>query len=175
MKTLLLVDDDDTFRRVLARSMGRHDYQVLEARNLQEALEWAQLQSLDHALVDLRLPGESGLFVVQKLKELQPDCHIVVLTGYASIATAVQAVRLGAADYLGKPADTATILRALALRTPRATTPVAEQPLSVDRLEWEHINKVLQENEGNISATARALNMHRRTLQRKLAKKPAPQ
>lgn len=175
MNHLLLVDDDDTFRRVLARSMGRHGYQVYEARNLEEAVAWAGMQPLQMALVDLRLPGESGLFVVQRLRQLQPHCHIVVLTGFASIATAVQAIKLGANDYLSKPADTATILNALARHQPPAPVEVPETPLSVDRLEWEHINQVLQQHDGNISATARALHMHRRTLQRKLAKKPVPE
>lgn len=173
MKTLLLVDDDETFRQVLARSMRRHGFEVYEAGDMEQALIQAQAHAPDSALVDLRLPGESGLYVVEQLRRQWPRCHIVVLTGYASIATAVQAVKLGADDYLTKPAATATILRALQAPGPDSALPPPEQPLSVDRLEWEHINKVLQEHDGNISATARALNMHRRTLQRKLAKKPA--
>lgn len=173
MKTLLLVDDDDTFRQVLARSMSRHGFVVLQAGSLDSALLCAREHTLHAALIDLRLPGESGLFVVQQLKQLQPTCHVVVLTGFASIATAVQSVKLGAADYLTKPAGTATILHALENPNRGGLVPPPDEPLSVDRLEWEHINKVLHEHAGNISATARALKMHRRTLQRKLAKKPA--
>lgn len=173
MTRLLLVDDDETFRQVLARSMRRHGFDPAEAGDRETALRLAEQQVFDAALVDLRLPGASGLFVVQDLRRLHPSCHIVVLTGFASIATAVEAIKLGADDYLSKPADTASILRALRPHAPRPSVPLAEQPLSVDRLEWEHIHKVLHEQGGNISATARALNMHRRTLQRKLAKKPA--
>lgn len=172
MNKLLLVDDDATFRQVLARSMARHGFEVFQAASLDSALLCAREQTLHAALVDLRLPGESGLFVVQQLKQLQPACHIVVLTGFASIATAVQAVKLGAADYLTKPAGTASILHALHNRECGPLQP-PDEPLSVDRLEWEHINKVLHEHAGNVSATARALKMHRRTLQRKLGKKPA--
>lgn len=173
MKNLLLVDDEDTFRQVLARSMRRHNFEVFEAVDIDSALLCARERTLQAALVDLRLPGESGLFVVQQLKQLQPDCHVVVLTGFASIATAVQAVKLGAADYLTKPAGTASILHALHSSDHGPSLPLASEPLSIDRLEWEHINTVLHEHAGNISATARALKMHRRTLQRKLAKKPA--
>jgi two-component system response regulator RegA len=124
-------------------------------------------------VLDLNLGGSSGLALVEPLLRLNPDCRIVVLTGYASIATAVDAIKLGAIQYLSKPVAVETILGAFdSDDQPNVEdSPVAE-PLSVDRLEWEHIQRVLRENDGNISATARALRMHRRTLQRKLAKRP---
>ena len=125
-----------------------------------------------HAVVDLKLPGESGLKVVAMLADTLPVPAIVVLTGYASIATAVEAVRLGARNYLAKPADADEILAALLRDQPNADLAISPEPLSVARLEWEHIQKVLNEHDGNISATARALKMHRRTLQRKLEKNP---
>ena len=128
--------------------------------------------------VDLHLGNDSGLTLVAPLRDLQPDARILVLTGYASIATAVQAVKDGADNYLAKPANVETILSALQEEASEQTAEEAiEHPalLSVARLEWEHIQRVLAENSGNISATARALNMHRRTLQRKLAKKPVRQ
>jgi len=126
-----------------------------------------------HAIVDLKLPGDSGLKVVSQLAARTPAPAIVVLTGYASIATAVAAVRLGARHYLAKPADADEILAALLRDRPDdAALEVSPEPLSVARLEWEHIQKVLNEHDGNISATARALKMHRRTLQRKLDKRP---
>lgn len=171
MKQILLVDDDATFRQVLARRLQRSGYQTHEAADCQSAISLAQQHNFGQALVDLRLPGDSGLMVVQQLKALQPDCVIVLLTGFASIATAVEAIKLGASDYLTKPADTAAILKALEGESSEVA--LEDQPLTVDRLEWEHIQKVLLENDNNISATARALNMHRRTLQRKLGKNPA--
>jgi two-component system response regulator RegA len=122
--------------------------------------------------VDLKLPGDSGLKVVETLAGLPRPPRIVVLTGYASIATAVEAIRLGALHYLAKPANADEILAALMRDQPDADLDVQPEPLSVARLEWEHIQKVLNEYDGNISATARALKMHRRTLQRKLDKRP---
>jgi len=126
----------------------------------------------EYAVIDLKMPGPSGLVLVQRLKELDAETRIVMLTGYASIATAVEAIKLGATHYLAKPADADDIVAALMRSEGDPSLPVSDNPLSVDRLEWEHIQKVLNEHEGNISATARALKMHRRTLQRKLAKHP---
>lgn len=171
MKRILIVDDDSTFRQVLARRLRRSAYETHEAGDSNEALSLAQNTAFSHAIIDLRLPGDSGLYVVQQLKSLQPDCVMVVLTGFASIATAVEAIKLGASDYLTKPTESNVILKALEGENTQAD--VIDQPLTVDRLEWEHIQKVLLEHDNNISATARALNMHRRTLQRKLAKRPA--
>jgi len=170
--TLLLVDDDDVFRRVLARALERRGYLVTAAGSAEEAYALASNNPPEYAVVDLKMPGDSGLVLIEKLAALEAGTRIVMLTGYASIATAVEAIKLGATHYLAKPADADEIVAALQRTGGDASTPVADAPLSVDRLEWEHIQKVLAENEGNVSATARALKMHRRTLQRKLGKKP---
>lgn len=170
--TLLLVDDDDTFRDVLGRALERRGYAVTSAASVAGAMARVLAQPPEYAVVDLRMPGDSGLVLIEKLIELDPNTRIVMLTGYASIATAVEAIKLGATHYLAKPADADEIVAALQRTAGDATTPVADSPLSVDRLEWEHIQKVLAEHGGNVSATARALKMHRRTLQRKLGKRP---
>jgi two-component system response regulator RegA len=171
--SLLLVDDDPAFRSVLARALTRRGYAVASAADVAEALELATAQSPEYAVVDLKMPGESGLVLIERLMALDPGTRIVMLTGYASIATAVEAIKLGATHYLAKPANADEIVAALDRTEGDASTPISGSPLTVDRLEWEHIQKVLAENQGNISATARALKMHRRTLQRKLSKKPA--
>ncbi len=169
---LLIVDDDEAFRAVLARAMGRRGLTVRQAADAEQAWRLAQAQPPQAAVIDLRMPGESGLVLIERLKKLVPDMHIVLLTGYASIATAVEAIKLGATHYLVKPAETDEILAALQRDQGDAGIEPAETPLPVKRLEWEHIQRVLAEHDGNISSTARALKMHRRTLQRKLAKKP---
>jgi len=169
---LLIVEDDIDFADALERAMHKRGATVGRAHNAAGALAIAEHFAPSHAVVDLKLPGESGLKVVAALKERFPDIAIVVLTGYASIATAVEAVRLGAQNYLAKPANADEILAALQRDEPDAALEVSIEPLSVARLEWEHIQKVLGEHDGNISATARALKMHRRTLQRKLDKHP---
>ncbi|MDA0190158.1 MAG: response regulator transcription factor [Proteobacteria bacterium] len=172
--SLLLVDDDEAFRRVLARALDRRGYAVCTAASVEEALQKAQLQSPEYAVVDLRMPGDSGLVLIERLIELDPNTRIVMLTGYASIATAIEAIKLGAIHYLAKPCDADEVVAALNKSAEGdATLPVSDSPLSVDRLEWEHIQRVLAEHQGNISSTARALKMHRRTLQRKLSKHPA--
>lgn len=170
--SLLLVDDDEAFRRVLARALERRGFTVATAANVSEALGIAQAHPPEYAVVDLKMPGDSGLVLIEKLIELDPNTRIVMLTGYASIATAIEAIKLGATHYLAKPVDADQVVAALNKTEGDASLPVSDSPLSVDRLEWEHIQRVLAEHEGNISATARALKMHRRTLQRKLAKKP---
>ena len=172
--SLLLVDDDDAFCSVLTRTLNRRGFTVQRADSVADALR--QLQHSDpptHALLDLKMPGESGLHLIPALKLCNPAMHIVMLTGYASIATAVEAIKLGATHYLAKPTALSDIIAALQ-RQPdgNPTIAPAEHPPSVQRLEWEHIQRVLNEHHGNISATARALNMHRRTLQRKLFKHP---
>lgn len=172
---VLIVDDDEIFRHVLSRAMTKRGYLVQEASNVEEAWSLASDNPPEYAVVDLKMPGDSGLVLVQKLKQLDPATSIVILTGYASIATAVEAVKLGATYYLAKPANADDILNAFQKTQGNPLTPVSESPLSVDRLEWEHIQRVLQEHQGNISATARSLNMHRRTLQRKLSKHPTKQ
>ena len=169
---LLIVEDDIDFAAALSRAMGKRGFDVAQAHNATEAQRVADRFLPTHAVVDLKLPGESGLKVVAMLAERSPAPAIVVLTGYASIATAVEAVRLGARHYLAKPADADEILAALLRDEPDAELDVSPEPLTVARLEWEHIQKVLTEHDGNISATARALKMHRRTLQRKLEKNP---
>jgi two-component system, response regulator RegA len=170
--TLLLVDDDEAFRKVLARAMDRRGYAVTTAADVPEAIAIAQEQSPEYAVVDLKMPGDSGLVLIEKLIEIDPNTRIVMLTGYASIATAIEAIKLGATHYLAKPVDADQVVAALNKTEGDASLPISDSPLSVDRLEWEHIQRVLAEHEGNVSATARALKMHRRTLQRKLGKKP---
>lgn len=171
-ETLLLVDDDEAFLSVMGRALRRRGFEVVTAANTAEALALAREHRPRKALVDLKLGSESGLDLVPDLKALDPEMAIVVLTGYASIATTVTAIKRGAANYLPKPASVDEVVHAF--EGVEAAPPAEDDysPLSVERLEWEHIQKVLQEHDGNISATARALGMYRRTLQRKLAKKP---
>jgi two-component system response regulator RegA len=168
----LIVDDDPTFTRVLSRALTRRGYDVSVARNVGEAIEQARQQPPQLASVDLKMEGPSGLELIEALKAISPEVRILILTGYASIATAVDAIKLGAVNYLPKPADADQILAALSQDSADPAQPISADPMSVDRLEWEHIQKVLSEHDGNISATARALGMHRRTLQRKLQKRP---
>jgi two-component system response regulator RegA len=172
--SILLVEDDAVFAGVLMRSLERRGHRVMRVEDVASARQLASEQVFSHAILDLKLAQESSLPLIPELLVLLPDLNILVLTGYASIQTAVQAVKLGAINYLCKPADTDTILQALLRAEPDEGVPLADQPLSVDRLEWEHIQRVLADHEQNISATARALGMHRRTLQRKLAKRPSP-
>jgi len=172
--TLLLVDDDEAFRRVLSRALERRGYAVSSAADVDEALLTAQAQPPEYAVVDLKMPGDSGLVLIEKLIELDPNTRIVMLTGYASIATAIEAIKLGAIHYLAKPCDADEVVAALNKSgAGDSALPVSDSPLSVDRLEWEHIQRVLAEHQGNVSSTARALKMHRRTLQRKLSKHPS--
>jgi len=170
--TLLLVDDDATFRSVLGRALEKRGFSVTTADSVETALPLAQANPPEFAVIDLKMHGASGLVLVQTLHELDPATRIVMLTGYASIATAVEAIKLGATQYLSKPANADEIVAAFGHQA-NTDIPLDAHPVSVDRLEWEHINRVLHEQQGNISSTARALNMHRRTLQRKLAKRPA--
>ena len=170
--SLLLVDDDATFCQVLCRALEKRGYAVTVAHSVQQAIPLALAASPEYAVVDLKMSGASGLTLVQALRQFNPAARIVMLTGYASIATAVSAINLGATQYMSKPANADEIVAAFSHHAGTDVLPSA-QPPSVERLEWEHIQRVLHEHEGNISATARALNMHRRTLQRKLAKRPA--
>jgi two-component system response regulator RegA len=169
---LLLVDDDPTFTRVMARAMSRRGLRVSTAGSAEEGLALAEQDLPDYAVVDLKMEGDSGLVLLPKLLELDAEMRVVILTGYSSIATAVEAIKRGACNYLCKPADADDVLAALLAQHADLDTLVPENPMSVDRLQWEHIQRVLSEHEGNISATARALGMHRRTLQRKLQKRP---
>jgi len=171
---LLLVDDDKTFCQVLAKALEKRGFDVLIAHDVRHALAVIDKNHLpDYATVDLSMPGEcSGLKLVEALHEMRADMKIVVLTGYASIATAVEAIKLGAMHYLAKPAHADEIVAAFGKSEGNSEADVAENPVSVKRLEWEHIQKVLADCDGNISETARELGMHRRTLQRKLSKRP---
>jgi len=175
-KKLLIVDDDETFAAIMARVQKRAGFQVFVANTIQSAIDLCQQHQTEYAVVDLKLQQESGLELIPALLAIHPRMRIVILTGYASIPTAVEAIKLGAVQYLTKPADAKDIIQALLSNesgNPEIELP--EEPMSVQRLEWEHIQKVLMLNEGNISATAKALNMHRRTLQRKLQKRPVKQ
>ena len=174
-KKLLLVDDDQVFNRVLTRALTQRGFDVSTAHNLEQAQRHLTDAAFDYAVLDLNLDGASGLKLIAPLKNANPDCRILILTGYASITTAVDAIKLGATQYLAKPVDVEAIVKALTEHALPDEEAAPEETLSVSRLEWEHIQRVLAEHEGNISATARALKMHRRTLQRKLAKRPVRQ
>ena len=169
--SLLLVDDDNIFCSVLCRALEKRGFTVTVAHSVEQATPLVLANPPEYAVVDLKMGGDSGLALIRVLHELDPATRIVVLTGYASIATAVEAIKLGATQYLSKPANADEIVVAFG-HLASADVLLSAQPASVERLEWEHIQRVLQENQGNISATARALNMHRRTLQRKLTKRP---
>lgn len=171
--SLLLVDDDADFCSVMARALTRRGYDVRVAHNVAQAVELAESDPPEYAVIDLNMPGESGLALIPKLKVLDSNTQMVVLTGYASVATAVEAIKLGAIHYVSKPAGVNDIIAAFDRKAGDAQVPIDDRPPTVDRLEWEHIQKVLRENAGNISETARQLRMHRRTLQRKLTKRPA--
>jgi two-component system response regulator RegA len=172
LPSLLVVDDDEVFCSVLATALERRGFNVHCAHDVQSAFVVAEQELPEFVVLDLKMPGESGLNLVQKLKALDVHTRIVVLTGYASVATAVEAIKLGAIHYLTKPADADEIVQAFWQDSGNAEVPIDEQRPSVDRLEWEYIQQVLNDCGGNISATARSLGMHRRTLQRKLQKRP---
>ncbi|MDY7219789.1 response regulator transcription factor [Denitrificimonas sp. JX-1] len=169
---LLLVDDDETFTRVMARAMTRRGLRVTVAGSADEGLALAKADLPDFAVLDLKMEGDSGLVLLPKLLELDAEMKVLILTGYSSITTAVEAIKRGAANYLCKPADADDVLVALLSDQADLAALVPDNPMSVDRVQWEHIQRVLAEHDGNISATARALGMHRRTLQRKLQKRP---
>jgi len=178
-ETLLIVDDDETFRTRIARAFESRGFEVRSASNGPVAIDLARAESPELAIVDLRMPGGlSGLDVVRELKTVDQTTNIVVLTGYGSIATALEAIRLGATHYLTKPADAEEILAAFArvhLQPADDIAPAASVPHEVPslaRMEWEHINRVLTDCSGNITQAARLLGLHRRSLQRKLAKYP---
>lgn len=171
--TLLLVDDDEDFLNVLAAAMRKRGFLVNLANSAESAFELAKNEPPEFAVVDLKMSGNSGLVLVRQLASLEAGTKIVVLTGYASIVTAIEAIKLGATHYLAKPVDADEIVAAFEKQSGNAEVELSSNPLSINRLEWEHIQRVLAENDGNISATARSLNMHRRTLQRKLGKKPS--
>lgn len=171
--SLLIIDDDKIFCGVLAKAMIKRGFDTTCTHDIKTAIKQAESIMPEYAIIDLKLNDESGLSLVEKFRELDPGTRIIVLTGYASIATAVEAIKLGATHYLAKPVDADEIMMAFERTIGDTDTPINPHRLSVERLEWEYIHRILAENDNNISATAKALNMHRRTLQRKLSKKPA--
>ncbi len=170
--SILVVDDDDRLRDRLCKAFAARGLTVHTAADHASALAVAAAVTLDRAVVDLRMPGPHGLTVIQDLKQRQPDLVIVVLTGYGSIATAVEAIRLGAHDYLTKPCDADQILAAFAAEPELPPAELSFEVPSLAKVEREHIERVLRECNGNVSKAARVLGMHRRTLQYKLAKFP---
>lgn len=168
--SLLLVDDDEAFVRRLARAMEKRGFSPETAESVAAGKAIATARPPAYAVIDLRLEDGNGLDVVETLRERRPDARIIVLTGYGAIATAVAAVKSGATDYLSKPADANDVTAAL-LAMPDELPPPPENPMSADRVRWEHIQRVYELCDRNVSETARRLNMHRRTLQRILAKR----
>lgn len=169
---LLLADDDEVFASVLAMVLSKRGFEVEVAHCAAAGIKLLDVWQPDYAVIDLNMPGESGLVLVERICKQYDDARVVVLTGYASITTAVEAIKLGAIHYLSKPSDADEIVAALHKDEGDADVPVDDSPMSVRRLEWEHIQKVLGEVGGNVSEAARRLGMHRRTLQRKLQKRP---
>lgn len=169
-RSLLLVDDDEPFLRRLARAMEKRGFEPETALSVAEGKALAGARAPAYAVVDLRLEDGNGLDVVEALRSRRPDARIVVLTGYGAIASAVAAVKVGATDYLAKPADANDVTAAL-LADGADLPPPPENPMSADRVRWEHIQRVYEQCDRNVSETARRLNMHRRTLQRILAKR----
>ena len=168
--SLLIVDDDRPFLQRLARAMETRGYEVDTADNVSEGMRKVEADPPAYAVVDMRLDDGNGLDVVELIRKRRPDSRIIVLTGYGNIATAVTAVKLGAVDYLAKPADADDVHAALT-RDPDEKAPPPDNPMSADRVRWEHIQRVYELCDRNVSETARRLNMHRRTLQRILAKR----
>jgi two-component system, response regulator RegA len=170
-RVLVIVEDDESFSRTLKRSFERRGYQVITAASHDQLIELLKTHSPDYAVVDLKLAGVSGLQCVSTLHAHDPETLIVVLTGFASIATAVEAIKLGACHYLAKPSNTDDIEAAFSKAEGNADVSITERPSSIKTLEWERIHETLVETGFNISETARRLGMHRRTLARKLEKR----
>jgi len=169
--SLLLVDDDEVFLKRLARAMERRGFVTQTANSVASGRALAIAHPPAYAVIDLRLEDGNGLDVVEALRERRPDSRIVVLTGYGAIATAVAAVKIGATDYLSKPADADEVVSALLARGTSTLPAPPDNPMSADRVRWEHIQRVYEQCDRNVSETARRLSMHRRTLQRILAKR----
>ena len=170
---LLLVDDDRTLCEVMGRAFTARGFDVVAVHTADDAIRAIDGEPPEFALVDLKLPDQSGLKLVTHLKAADAYTRIVVLTGHGSIPTAIEAIKLGATYYLTKPTDADAVLAAFGREDGDDGVPVDAKPMTVERVEWEHIQRVLHDNGGNVSATARALSMHRRTLQRKLLRRPA--
>lgn len=177
-KRLLLVDDDAVFVKVLHRALSARGFSVVTALDAAGALNALRAETMEFAVVDLRIGRENGLSLIPELLNVQPHLRILLLTGYASIATAVEAIRRGAHDYLAKPVDADAVVRALLddhPRDEREKDSADENMPPLRRLEWEHIQRVMAECNGNVSEASRRLGLHRRTLQRKLTKRPVPE
>ena len=169
-KSLLIVDDDNPFRDRLSRAMEKKGFQVIQAEGVKKGIETVKIKKPGFAVVDLRLNDGNGLDVVKKIQEVNPSSRIIMLTGYGNIPTAVAAIKEGAIDYLAKPADAEDVEKAL-LANPSKKAAPPENPMSADRIKWEHIHRVFELCNRNVSETARRLKMHRRTLQRILSKR----
>ncbi len=169
-KSLLIVDDDNPFRERLARAMEKKGFEVTQAEGVKKGIESVKVKKPAFAVVDLRLNDGNGLEVVKELQSSNSKSRIIMLTGYGNIPTAVAAIKEGAIDYLAKPADADDVEKAL-LADPEAKAPPPENPMSADRVKWEHIHRVFELCNRNVSETARRLKMHRRTLQRILSKR----
>ncbi|MGL1956561.1 MAG: response regulator [Colwellia sp.] len=171
---LLIVEDDLVFANTLKRRLVKNGFNCLHVDNNNDALLACHSHKPNYILLDMKLAQETTLSIITPIRNLRPDCRIILLTGFASIATAVDAIKLGADEYLTKPVDTQTLLAALNDSKAESVDVITEKTLSAEQVEWQHIQQVLKFNQGNISATARQLSMHRRTLQRKLQKRPQP-
>jgi len=169
-KSLLIVDDDNPFRERLARAMEKKGFEVIQAESVKKGIDTVRVKKLGFAVVDLRLGDGNGLEVVKKIQESNSLSRIIMLTGYGNIPTAVAAIKEGAIDYLAKPADADDVEKAL-LANPNKKAAPPEDPMSADRIKWEHIHRVFELCNRNVSETARRLKMHRRTLQRILSKR----
>jgi two-component system response regulator RegA len=175
MKKTLIVEDDIIFGNTLKRRLTKHGFDCVHVETNSDALLACHRHKPDYVLLDMKLSQETTMNIITPIRKLRPKSRIVLLTGFASIATAVDAIKLGADDYLSKPLDTQTLLSALnenKICDTFADTELEIETLSAEQVQWEHIQQVLKANEGNVSATARQLSMHRRTLQRKLQKRP---
>lgn len=173
--SILVVDDDEVFCQVMQRALVRRGFEVEACFNIASAEYAVQKKCFNKAIIDLKIAQESGLVLIKSLKVINPDIEIIMLTGYSSVSTAVEAIKLGALNYFCKPIDIDEVLNAFthANATTENLAPISTPTL--DRVEWEHIQKILQDHQGNVSAAARSLGMHRRTLQRKLQKRPVSQ
>jgi len=175
MKKILLVEDDTVFANTLMRRLSKHDFECVHVETNSEALLACQRHKPNYILLDMKLAKETTLSIITPIRQTLPNSRIILLTGFASIATAVDAIKLGADDYLTKPLDTQTLLATLNESKASSITTNAKidgDTLSAEQVQWQHIQQVLKANDGNVSATARQLSMHRRTLQRKLQKRP---
>lgn len=175
---LLIVEDDEAFSATLVRRLTKHGFECEESHQADKVLHACHLFRPEYLILDMKIAADNGLLLIKPIRSLLPNIRIVLLTGFASIATAVEAIQMGADDYLAKPVDTKMLLKALKGKGSDGkkitlSNEIENKPMSPERLEWEHINQVLSSNDGNVSETARQLGMHRKTLQRKLQRKPA--